>query len=204
MKNTLKATVLIAIVALVSVPKATNAQAMDEGNVGISIYYGFPNFYTAFLRSTYAAAGLDEEIGGIGPLGFRGEYMATDRIGIGAEFNYTNTTISWREDPNGFGTIYSYDVSAPRIRAMMRLNFHFGTSDVFDFYAGVGAGYSNVKFKFDSNEPGWEPSEVPNPIPVAFRGCVGTTYFFTDFLGASAEIGIGGGALLHFGLTAKL
>lgn len=191
-----------ALFGLVLTTSPLSGQALDEGNISISPYYGFPNLYTSFLKTTYGTAGFGEEVGGIGPVGLRGEYMATDRIGVGVDFNYASTYISWRDDING--PLYNYKVTVPRIRAMVRMNFHFGDSDVFDFYAGVGAGYSNFKANYESNDPTWSYEEVSNPIPIAFRAALGTTYFFTDFLGASIELGVGGGALMHFGITAKL
>lgn len=179
-----------------------HAQALEQGNVVISPYYGFPNLYTSVLKSTYANSGYNEEVGGIGPVGLRGEFMATDRIGIGVDFNYANTYIKWSDDFSG--PVYNYEVSVPRIRAMARFNFHFGNSDVFDFYAGVGAGFSSFTAKYETDDPDWFYEEVSNPIPVAFRAAVGTTYFFTDFLGASLELGLGGGALMHFGVSLKI
>lgn len=180
----------------------TKAQALDEGDMLINAYFGFPNLYSSVLKTAYANAGTNEEVGGIGPIGLRGEFMATDRIGIGVDINYANTYIKWSDDFTG--TNYNYEVAVPRLRAMARFNFHFGNSDVFDFYAGVGAGYSSFSATYDSNDPNWIYEEVSNPLPVAFRACVGSTYFFSDFLGASLELGLGGGALMNFGVSVKL
>jgi hypothetical protein len=67
-----------------------NAQVVEEGTAIFDVYYGFPNLYTTVLKAAYN----DEpnvSISGSGPIGVKGEYMLTDKIGFGLEMNYTNT-----------------------------------------------------------------------------------------------------------------
>ena len=78
------------------------AQTLKEGNIMIEGYIGFPNLYTTVLKSTYtdAVTGIEEniEVGGVGPLGLRGEYIISEKFGIGIDVNYSNSYISWDEN----------------------------------------------------------------------------------------------------------
>ena len=62
-----------------------NAQVVKEGTIIFDVYYGFPNLYTAVLKAEYVNNDLGSDyqnvdIGGIGPLGLRAEYLITDKI----------------------------------------------------------------------------------------------------------------------------
>ena len=199
-------TSLFALVAVISVSliNPVNAQVFETGDVQVEAYYGFPNLYTAVLKSAYAndpSVG-NVNIGGIGPIGFRGEYMVTDKIGMGIDVNYTNTYVQWTDGVSG--TVYNYEITVPRFRAMGKFNFHFTDSDVFDAYGSVGAGYSSFKYKLVTNDPSYTITEQTSLIPVSFRLAVGGRYFFTDNIGANLEFGLGGGAIIHMGLSYKL
>lgn len=198
---------LYALIALFAATFITpvKAQVFETGDVLIEGYYGFPNLYTSVLKAAYVndnSIQEDVKIGGIGPIGFRAEYMVTDKIGMGIDINYTNTYVSWSEDYTGIN--YNYEISVPRFRAMGKFNFHFTDSDVFDAYGSVGAGYSSWKYKLDTNDPFYTDTEQSSLIPVAFRLAVGARYFFTDNVGANLEFGLGGGSIIHAGLSYKL
>ncbi|MEX0968057.1 MAG: outer membrane beta-barrel protein [Bacteroidia bacterium] len=201
---------IMALLAVMTFPGKGNAQALEEGNIAVDVYYGFPNLFKSVVETTYANSGSEEnvEIGGIGPMGMRGEYMVSDDVGIGLEVNYTNTVVSYEESSiNSFGEFetYTYEVSVPRLRIMPRFSIHFGNSDNFDFYGAVAAGYNSTKFKFKTNDPNEEfDEEVKSPLPVAFRIAIGGRYYFADLVGINMEIGLGGGALVCGGLSLRI
>jgi len=173
---------------------------IEQGTFMIDTYYGFPNstksFYKLFEDSTnYRATGF-------GPIGMRVEYLVADKVGIGAEVNFVKGGSTY--EFNG----YTYEYSKIKLRAMLRFNFHFGTTENFDAYFGVGAGYKYTKKTFTTTDPsGEETAETGGflnlTIPVAARLAVGMKYFFIPNVGISAEIGVGGGPLVNGGLAFK-
>lgn len=206
MKKVLTLALSVSLIFGSAIINHSSAQVLDEGNILIEAYYGFPNLYTTVLKSTYASGsdGYEEniEVGGAGPIGVRGEYLITEKFGIGLDMNYTNTYISWTEDWQG--TTYNYKVSVPRIRAMAKFNFHFVQTDQFNAYTSFGAGYGSLKYVYDTNDPNWTTDEDKFPIPVSFRLAAGARYFFTENIGVNLEFGLFGGALIHGGLSFKI
>lgn len=200
-----KLTVIILIFCSLSI----FSQGVKKGNFIIDGYYGFPNLFTAILKTTYQNTGTtvepqyDFKIGGLGPVGGRFEYLVSDKMGIGLDGNYTNTYASWRGDAGG-GTTYNYKVSFPRFRIMPRFNFHFvKNAEKIDGYFAVAAGYGSWSAKFETNDPDYEFAKINSLIPIAFRTAVGMRFFFIDNLGINMEIGLGGGPILAGGLSAK-
>jgi outer membrane protein W len=184
-----------------------SAQVVEEGTVIFDVYYGFPNLYTSILKAEYINndVGSDYQnvdIGGIGPLGLRVEYLITDKIGFGLDMNYTNTSVTW--DESFSGETYNYEVNVPRLRVMGKFNFHFAKSDKFDAYTAFGAGYGSFKLVTETNDPNYVFSDISNPIPVSIRFSLGARYFFTDNLGVNLEFGLLGGALINAGLSFKI
>jgi opacity protein-like surface antigen len=183
-----------------------SAQAFEEGNVGIDLYYGFPNLYTTVLRTTYAnggsASGVD--VGGIGPLGLRVEYMLADKVGLGLDVAYSSSSVTYTEedffDPT---TSYDYKVSSAKIGAMVTFNYHFIDNDQVDFYGMVGAGWRNRSYKFTSTDPSYIDESIDGLIPVSFRMGIGVRYFFTDNIGLNLAAGFGQGGILNGGVSFK-
>lgn len=183
---------------------SASAQAVEQGTILIDAYYGFPNLFTTALKSSYAQSGSSEnvKVGGIGPVGGKVEYLISDKFGISLDVNYTNTYVSYDEVSSS--VIYNYKVSRSVLRAFPRFNFHFGNSDSFDGFAGVGAGYRTANWEFESTDPNYGDQSIETFIPVSFRIFVGGRYFFTDNLGLNMEFGLGGGALIQGGLSFKI
>jgi opacity protein-like surface antigen len=180
------------------------AQVVQKGTVLIDGYLGFPNLYKTVLQNNYGEGGNNLKVGGIGPLGGRIEYLIADKIGVGLDLNYSSASLTYTELNSVNGTLYDYKIGRSIFRAMPRFNFHFGNSDSFDGYAGVGSGYRSVNWTFESNDPFYNDESIGGLIPVAFRIFVGGRYFFTDLLGIHMEFGLGGGALMQGGLSLKL
>ncbi len=111
MKNFISSVILIALLALCS---NSNAQIIEKGNVLIDAYYGWPNLWSNTAKATLTDANSqDISVGSLGPLGGRLEYLVSDKVGMGVEVNYTNTTVKWNSntiDGNGNNVIYNYKV----------------------------------------------------------------------------------------------
>jgi opacity protein-like surface antigen len=175
-----------------------NAQAMDQGRMCVDVYYGFGSLSKAFVEQM---AEPDGDFSSFGALGARFEYMASDNVGIGLEGNYLKHTATWNVD-DGVNK-YDYTYSVTRFRVFPRINYHFGNSDSFDAYVGVGAGYRSIVRSFSSTDPSYVPEEIEGTVPVAMRLAFGARYFFTENIGAHVEFGLGGGNIIHFGLSAR-
>ncbi len=207
MKN-IKITI-VAFAALFIGTTSVQAQAVEEGNIVIDAYYGFPNLYTAVFKTTYANSGTaaDIKIGGIGPLGARVEYLLTDKIGLGLDLGYNNSKVDYTDiggyDNNGNPINYEYNFKTQKIGAMVFMNYHFLDNDKVDFFGTFGVGYGNRSYKFSSTDPDYVTASIKSLIPVASRIGVGLRYFFTDNLGANLGLGFGQGGLVNVGISAK-
>lgn len=183
-----------------------SAQALEEGNVVLDVYYGFPNLYTTVFKAAYgtSTSGTDLKVGGVGPLGLRAEYLLSDKIGLGVDIAYGKSFVKYSEYDSFDDRTYDYDFSTTKIGVMATFNYHFIDNDALDFYGIVGAGYKNRSFKFESTDPNYTNTDVSvTLIPVAFRIGVGLRYFFTDNIGANMAVGFGQGSILNAGISAK-
>ncbi|MCX7862668.1 MAG: porin family protein [Bacteroidales bacterium] len=188
--------------------KNTNAQIVEKGSKLIDVYYGWPNLWSHTAKTTLTNDNSYQiEIGSIGPMGARLEYLASDKVGVGIEFNYSNTSVSWREnssDGNGNNVTYHYKVTIPRYRAMFCFNFHFGGSENFDAYGKLAAGYGSWAITYSTNDPTYNDDRINfNLIPISIRTAIGARYFISDNFHINAELGLGGGPLMAFGIGTK-
>lgn len=184
-------------------PKKSNAQAIEEGNVIIDAYYGFPNLYSTIFKAAYESSnstGLT--LGSQGPLGIRAEYLITDKVGFGIDLGINSSSISYREaDINN--NIYDYEFTTRKIGAIFTFNYHFVENDKLDAYFVVGGGYGNRNFKFTSTDPNYIEESVESLIPISYKIGVGMRYFFTENIGANLALGLGQGGLVNVGVSAK-
>ncbi|HEX7413951.1 MAG TPA: hypothetical protein VF411_07880 [Bacteroidia bacterium] len=88
-KKSLMAASLVCALSLNS-----HAQCIEQGKVIVDAYYGFPNLYgTIFKALVSSASATNVAVSSIGPIGIKGEYLLTDKFGLGVDFNYSNVTI---------------------------------------------------------------------------------------------------------------
>ncbi|TYP96628.1 hypothetical protein BC792_105119 [Sphingobacterium allocomposti] len=131
--------------------------------------------------------------GGFGiPVGLGYEHAVSDRIGIGAYAAFSTE----RESFGGYGN-WRYT----HILAAARGAYHIPVkSTKFDPYAGILLGYNIATVKWDGADEA--------PISASAGGFlwgayVGSKYWFSDKIGAFAEVGYGLG-VLNAGITFKL
>lgn len=210
---------ILSIICTLCLTNTHNAysQAIQQGNMTFDAYYGFPNLWTSILKGVLANQGGISGVSasGIGPVGGKFEYMVSEKVGLGAEANFASTTLNytemdtiynpstslWESKPNNYKTTYN------RTRIMARMNIHFGSSENFDGFFGIGAGYKTTSLKTVSSDPSTASSadlDRVNLVPVAFRIAIGGRYFFSENLGANFELGFFGGPILSAGLSLKL
>jgi hypothetical protein len=146
--------------------------------------------------------------------------MIADKVGVGADINYEVSGFSfdyidYQYDASGDViyvngdpqyTSYTDKYTAKKLRAMFRLNYHFFQSDKVDVYTGFAAGYKSVNREFTttpSNPMSTNESFNQALIPISGRLAIGTKIYFTQNIGAHVELGVFGGGLIQFGLSAK-
>ncbi len=190
-----------------------SAQAVEEGNLVFDVYYGFPNLYTTVFKAAYANSGTEEDlkVSGLGPVGFRGEYLLADKIGLGLDIGFNNSKVSYTETSSGVNSqgqivenTYTYDFTTKKLGVMLTFNYHFIDNDQVDFYGVFGVGYGNRTFSFESSDPNYDEGSIESLIPVASRIGVGVRYFFTDNIGVNVAAGFGQGGILNAGLSVKI
>lgn len=204
-----KITILIVAILTLSAQQQASAQVVEEGNMLIDVYYGFPNLYSSVFRTAYANSGTatDISITGFGPVGGRFEYLLTDKVGLGIDIGTNNTKLNFKDqttDNNGNPVVYNYNYKTQKIGAMVTLNYHFIENDHLDFYGMFGMGYGNRSFTFKSTDPNYVSASAKSYIPVASRLGIGIRYFFTENIGANLGLGIGQGGLINVGLSVKI
>lgn len=195
---------------------------VGEGNVIIDPYVG--TLQTNILRSEPTLF-EDETLsnwklnGGQFAYGLRAEYMVADNLGLGLDFNYvksgsnydiTSTELVYNQTTMQNESVtrtYNWDYTSVRIRAMLRVNYHFVQSDRVDAYTGFAVGYKHANREWTVEDPNATQDQLELDgalIPVAARLALGTRIYFTDNIGMMIELGAGGGAPIQLGLSVKL
>ena len=217
---------LLAFTVVCGVNLSASAQALSQGSIVADVYYGFPNLYKSILTTNYDSdANQDFSIGGYGPIGLRGEYLVSDKLGVGVDFMINSTSVSYNYMGylnNGFdesGNIdYIYDdngqltetmfedkIVTTKIGFMATLNYHIINSDRVDLCFTAGAGYKNRNWSISSTDLTSSTESVSSTvIPVAARIALNTRIFFTDNIGANIGVGFGQGGILTAGLSFAL
>jgi opacity protein-like surface antigen len=203
-----------------------NSQLL-KGDILVDPYVGIPNYPNLGVSKMFSinTQGSDSYklVGGFFSYGFRLEYMLTDKLGLGTDFNYvksgyTSDYIGYQYDEfnnqlfdtNGIALLmpYSEKYTAERYRAMGRLNYYFSSNEKVNFYGGLGIGYYGVNRSFTTTP--YDPSSASfiNFVdevlfPISFRLAIGAKFYFTRNFGGHVELGSFGGGTIQFGVSAK-
>jgi hypothetical protein len=207
--------IMSAFAMIIGLGNSATAQ-VEEGSMIFDTYYGFPNATVTLYNGLYTD-NSETEIRGIGGTGFRFEYMLADNLGVGAEYNYvfgsakytvTDTFTVWNGSAYEDSVVnYSVERSVTKMRFLARFNYHFVATDVVDGYIGFAGGYKYRNTTWTSTNPNGSEDEVgglfDGVMPVAVRVAIGARFFFTPWMGANMELGLGGGPVVSGGLTFK-
>jgi hypothetical protein len=198
---------------------------MLQGNISFDPYIGVPNWANSLIYNQYEGNQTNiqdyQVVGSMLSYGGRIEYMASDKVGIGADVNYEVSGYSYKfddyvydlndnaqTDANGDYLINQYKTtySAKKLRAMFRLNYHFVQEEKLDMYAGFAGGYKSVKRASETNPTtsSYTDANLDGAlVPVTLRIAIGAKMYFTQNIGAHVELGAFGGGLLQAGLSVK-
>jgi len=179
---------------------------VQQGSILIDAYYGFPNLYKSAFEGV-VATGTETNVkaGGIGPLGLRAEYLASDNFGVGIDFCYSNAYVSQDDFGSDGVTVYNYEINSPKIGIMATLNYHFVTTETVDFYFIAGGGWKNRTLNAETNDPDYNTESIDlSLLNIAARVGLGTRIFFTENIGINLGVGFGQGSILNGGVSVKL
>ena len=198
---------------------------MLQGNISFDPYIGVPNWANSLIYNQYDGNQTNIQdykvVGSMLSYGGRIEYMASDKVGIGADVNYEVSGYSYKFDDYVFDidgnyvtdangdyliTQYQTQYTAKKLRAMFRLNYHFVQEEKLDMYAGFAGGYKSVNRASETNPTtsSYTDANLDGAlVPVTLRIAIGAKMYFTQNIGAHVELGAFGGGLLQAGLSFK-
>lgn len=190
-----------------------------SGNVVIDPYIGIPNAGSALLNGTDI---MNEDQFSVTentslPISFGGkfEFMLNNRIGLGFDCNYEKygykTTYETYDYVSGTYKDTSLGWEQQKTRFMVRFQFHPVQNERVDLYMGAGLGATLVKTQNKENELDEIDYDLFAPIvffdrvtdPLAARIFFGTRVLFIENFGMLMELGLGSGALINIGLSAR-
>ena len=146
---------LLVLTVIAGTNFSVSAQSLSQGSIVADVYYGFPNLYKTVLETAYSDNGDDFAIGGYGPVGVRGEYLVSEKLGVGVDFMLNKTTVTYNYsgfDSDNNAVIYEDEISTTKWGLMATLNYHIINNDRLDFCFTAGAGYKNRSWKYESTK----------------------------------------------------
>lgn len=189
-------TIVMATFALTFGFNHNAAAQVEQGNIIIDPYYGYPNFGKKLADAIVGDSAENINITGIGPAGLRAEYLISDNFGVGIDAIYNSVGVEYDytvTDVSGTNT-YTSKVNQQRIRVQLRMNYHFVQTDAVDAYVGFGAGTNIRRYTTTSTDPDYVTPDALSGalIPVSLRIALGTRFYFTENIGLNVELGLGG------------
>lgn len=186
------------------------AKAQDEssawggqGTKVVNLGYGVGSIWKTLFK--LSAGFTNSKTTAVGPYAAGFEYGVSDKIGVGVQFGYgsvKNVSTDPGANSNGGDLITTEELKSLQIFA--RGNYHFGQSEKFDPYLGLGLGYGNFKLTSSDNDPNYSfNSAVSIPSAFIYSGALGAKYYFTSNIGIYAEIGYVTGSYFQGGIAIK-
>lgn len=182
--------------------------AVKKGDIILEAYYGSPDYFDVYyyissssFRESRQNNNQNHSVKRIAPIGVRGEYLLTNRIGIG--FNLGYQSISWT------GLMYkseyeveSQDVEQMQIGLIPTFNYHFMKREKLDVYFNIGFGLEYTHLEVTSSSPTMYHGKRDFGSGTTVLG-FGARYFFTNHFGVSSNLQLGQGGLISGGITYK-
>ncbi len=174
-----------------------------QGTKVVNLGYGFGNIWKTLFK--FSSGFNDSKVTATGPIALGFEYGVAEKIGVGLQLGYGQVkSVATDKDGLGAGKDYIETSKLTSIQALVRGNYHFGSSEKFDPYIGLGLGYGNFKFTVTDNDPSSTSTyKIAVPSAFGFSGALGARYYFTPNIGIYAEVGYVTGSIAQAGLVAK-
>jgi opacity protein-like surface antigen len=174
-----------------------------QGTAVVNLGYGVGSVWKTLFKVSASFTGSKVTASGPFAIGF--EYGVSNKIGIGVQLGYGSVK-SVSTDPGGAsdgGDLITTE-ELKSLQILARGNLHFGQSEKFDPYIGLGLGYGNFKYTITDNDPNSSPA-FGFAVPSAFiyTGALGAKYYFSSSVGIYAEVGYVTGAFFQGGIAIK-
>ncbi|MCB0481869.1 MAG: hypothetical protein KDC83_10585 [Flavobacteriales bacterium] len=134
--------------------------------------------------------------------GVGGEYMVTDKIGIGGNIYYSKLEF----DIQSTNPTASVHIAKSKTLITPKIVFHLSPGiKWFDVYFPLMAGFKINRYNISTQLPQYVGiGENQLPYSLAFRAAFGLRFFPSKYIGINIEpLGLGG-ALVQFGITIKI
>ncbi len=174
--------------------------AYSQGQSTVSLGYGFGNIWKKLFKITSAFSGGSYKTSSTGPYSITYEYGVTDKISVGLAVAYSQIKGVYTDpsDPDE-----NYTDKLTNTSAILRGNYHFGSSAKFDPYIGLGLGYYNFKYETKYKDGTNTGNVFAIPGSFGFNGQLGAKYYITDQFGLFAEVGYVVGGIGQIGVNFK-
>jgi outer membrane protein W len=171
--------------------------AYSQGQSTVAIGYGIGNIWKSAFKLAGSFSGGTYKVTSAGPFALTYEYGATENISVGVALGYSQIKGTDSDPTSG------YTEKLTNMSAIIRGNYHFGSSEKFDPYIGTGLGY--YKFKYSSVYKDGSDYEGTYAIPgaLAFSGQLGAKYYFAPTIAAVLEVGYVAGSYGQVGVNFK-
>ena len=165
--------------ALLAMVTSASAQTFSQGEIVIDVLAGGPNVSKVFVGdgSTLFEDGTDK-VTGMMPIGARGEYLVSDKFGIGLEFTYASgkRVYDYTEGGENYITTWKHN----KLRILPTFNYHFLDNETVDLYMSFGVGMKSVNYTWEStNENDLDAIDIPTG-KISSKFAIGTRIFFTE------------------------
>jgi opacity protein-like surface antigen len=189
-----KGLLLSAFLVIIAASSFAQDAAFSQGSSTFSVGYGFGNIWRTLFKLSGA------KVSATGPVALVYEYGAAEKISVGVSLGYSKITGKYTDpsDPT-----FTSQESLTNISALARANYHFGSSEKFDPYLGIGLGYYHFKYEYKDSDGDTNGGAFAIPGAFGFSGQLGAKYYFSPQFGLYAEVGYVGGSIAQIGLTAK-
>ena len=99
-------TVIMATCAISFAPNNSAVAQVEEGNMILDLYYGYPNVGKSFWNAVITDSSENTKATGIGPMGIRFEYLIADNLGFGIDINYLQNGFSYDKNVNEYDVFF--------------------------------------------------------------------------------------------------
>ncbi|MDB4648894.1 porin family protein [Crocinitomicaceae bacterium] len=148
-----------------------SSQVFNSGSSYASIGYG--------LGYGFGGVSLtNSSVSNLGPICFSYEYALNDNIGLGVNISYSSTKYDY---------VNLYEERYTRLGILARGAYHFDILRDVDLYSGIGVGFLSYNF----TNSVYDDYDYNFGTPFGYSIFAGARYFFSDAIGAYAEVGYG-------------
>lgn len=208
------------ILCVCSISLATfgsHAQVFNEGDIGVEVYYGTPTLFQRFAKAVFEIDSLSVNninVSNAGPVGIRGEYMVSQKFGLGIDFGFNNIRVTADRTESVYNSstdtyndvVYQDQLNTTKFGGMVTFNYHFLEEERLDLAVTGGVGYGYRTFSVSSTQPEFDDKKYSIGTivwPLALRvGFVGR-YYFTPNIGLNLGLGLGHGGIMNGGVSFK-